>query len=119
MRAEMHMKKIEERLKKVNGKPYLRTKIVLGVIVRWPFCDFFLKNLIPTLVKVRIGQCAARKRYKRFFNRCHFFQGKSIGFEMRAAMKKNSVEEDFLGIVRFTYARDTFLPRGAKAKQEG
>ena len=119
MRAEVHLKKYEERMKKVNGKPYLRTKIALRVFVSWPFCDFFLKNLIPTLVKVRIGQCAARKRYKRFFNRCHFFQGKSIGFEMRAAMKKNSVEEDFLGIVRFTYARDTFFLTSAKAKQEG
>ena len=38
---------------------------------------------------------------------------------MRAAMAKNDVEEDFLGVVRFTHARDTFLLRGAKAKQEG
>ena len=29
MRAEMHMKKIEERMKKVNGKPYLRTRFVI------------------------------------------------------------------------------------------
>ena len=82
-------------MKKINGKPYLRTRIALRVVVWWPFCDFFFKNLIPTLVKVSIGPCGAWKRYKRFFNRCHFFQGKSIGFEMRAAMKKNGVEEGF------------------------
>ena len=119
MRAEMHMKKNEERMKKVNGKPYLRTKIALRVIVWWPFCDFFLKNLIPALVKVSIGQRGARKRYKHFFNRCHFFQGASIHFEMRAATKKISVEEDVLGIVRFTSARDTFFLTIGKAKQEG
>ena len=55
------MKKIEERMKKVNGKPYLRTKIALRVIVWWPFCDFFKKNLIPALVKVTIGQKRKRK----------------------------------------------------------
>ena len=88
MQAEMHMKKIEERLKKVKGKPYLRKKIALGVIVWWPFCG--------------IGQCGARKRYEHFFNRCQFFHGKCIHFEMRAATNKFGVEEDFLGIVRFT-----------------
>ena len=46
---------------KVNGKPYLRTKIALRVIVWWPFCDFFKKNLIPALVKVTIGQKRKRK----------------------------------------------------------
>ena len=55
------MKKIEEPMKKVNGKPYLRTKIALRVIVWWPFCDFFKKNLIPALVKVTIGQKRKRK----------------------------------------------------------
>ena len=119
MRAEMHMKKIEERMKQVNGKPYLRTKIALRVIVWWPFCDFFKKNLIPALVKVTIGQCGTRKRYKHFFNRCHFFQGKSIHFEMRAATNKFSVEDDVLGIARFTWARDTFFLTIAKTKQEG
>ena len=53
--------KIEERMKKVNGKPYLRTKIALRVIVWWPFCDFFKENLIPALVKVTIGQKRKRK----------------------------------------------------------
>ena len=56
-----YMKKIEERMKKVNGKPYLRTKIALRVIVWWPFCDFFKENLIPALVKVTIGQKRKRK----------------------------------------------------------
>ena len=59
MRAEMHMKKIEERMKTINGKPYLRTNIALRVIVWWPFCDFFKKNLIPALVKVTIGRHGA------------------------------------------------------------
>ena len=94
--------KMKEGMKKVNGKPYLRTKIALRVIVWWPFCDFFKKNLIPALVKVTIGQCGTRKRYRRLFNRCHFFQGKSIHFEMRAATNKFSDEEDVLGIVRLT-----------------
>ena len=113
------MKKIEEPMTKVNGKPYLRTKIALRVIVWWPFCDFFKKNLIPALVKVTIGQHGARKRYKHLFNRCHSFQGKSIHFEKRAATKKLSVEEDVLGIVRFTGAKDTFFLTIAKTKQEG
>ena len=50
-----------QRMNKVNGKPYLRTKIALRVIVWWPFCDFFKKNLIPTLVKMTIGQKRKRK----------------------------------------------------------
>ena len=54
-------KKIEEPMTKANGKPYLRTKIALRVIVWWPFCDFFKKNLIPALVKVTIGQKRKRK----------------------------------------------------------
>ena len=54
-------KKIEEQMTKVNGKPYLRTKIALRVIVWLPFCDFFKKNLIPALVKVTIGQKRKRK----------------------------------------------------------
>ena len=54
-------KKIEEPMTKVNGKPYLRTKIALRVIVWRPFCDFFKKNLIPALVKVTIGQKRKRK----------------------------------------------------------
>ena len=42
-------------MQKVDGKPYLRTKIALRVIVWWPFCDFFFKNLIPALVKLMIS----------------------------------------------------------------
>ena len=59
MRAEVHLKNFEKGMKKVNGKPYLRTKIALRVVVWWPFCDFFFKNLIPALVKVSIGACGA------------------------------------------------------------
>ena len=59
MRAEAHLINFEKGMKKVNGKPYLRTKIALRVVVWWPFCDFFFKNLIPALVKVSIGPCGA------------------------------------------------------------
>ena len=38
---------------------------------------------------------------------------------MRAAMKKNSINDEFLGVVRFTNARDTFFLTIAKTKQEG
>ena len=38
---------------------------------------------------------------------------------MRAATKKNSVEADVLGVVRFTWARDTFFVNDAKMKKEG
>ena len=37
---------------------------------------------------------------------------------MRAAMKKNGVEEDFLGVVRLTRARDTFSRTSVQANQE-
>ena len=60
-RTVAHAKKIEEQMTKVNGKPYLRTKIALRVIVWRPFCDIFKKNLIPALVKVTIGQKRKRK----------------------------------------------------------
>ena len=38
---------------------------------------------------------------------------------MRAAMKKNGVEEDFLGVVRLTHARDTFFRTSVQANQQG
>ena len=44
--------------------------------------------------------------------------GKSIPFEMSAATKKISFEEDVLGIVRLTQARDTFLPTAQKERKE-
>ena len=109
-RAKLHRKKIAGRMKKVNGKPYLRTQIALRVIVWWPFCDFFLEILIPALVKVAIGQHGALARYTDFFNRCHFSLGKSVLCEMRAETKKNSAPADLFGVVRFTAVRDTFLP---------
>ena len=37
---------------KFNGKPFLRIKIRLRVIVWWPFCDFFFINRIPAFVKL-------------------------------------------------------------------
>ena len=39
-----------------NGKPYLRMRIPLAMIVLWPFCDFFFKNLIPTLAKLAFAK---------------------------------------------------------------
>ena len=42
---------------------------------------------------------------------------KSIHFEMSAATKKISFEEDVLGIVRLTEARDTFLPTTQKKRK--
>ena len=70
----------------------------------------FFKNLIPALVKLMIWVKDDMSKKVIFFNFCHFSDGKSIHFEMRPATKQNSVEEDVLGIVRFTQARDTFLP---------
>ena len=52
-----------------------------------------------------------------FFNFCHFSNGKSIHFEMSAAPKKMSFEDDVLGIVRLTQARDTFLPTTQKERK--
>ena len=109
----------DEAIKKVNGKPYLRTKIALRVIVWWPFCDFCFENLIPALVKVTIGQHGAGTRYQHFSTAVTFFKRKSILCEMRAATKKFSAEEDVLGIVRFTTAMDTFFLTMAITKQEG
>ena len=51
------------------------------------------------------------------FNVCYFSNGKSIHFEMSAATKKMSFEEDVLGIVRLTQARDTFLPTTQKERK--
>ena len=59
---------------------------------------------------------------KHLFNKCHFSYRNSIHFEMRAATKKISVEEDALGFVRSTWARDTFFltvqKRNRKDKRE-
>ena len=46
-----------------------------------------------------------------------FFQGKSVRYEMRAAAKKKSVEDEFIEIVRFTWARDTFVIAIEKTKK--
>ena len=53
----------------------------------------------------------------RFLHRCHFSQGNSPHFEIGAVKKKNSVEAYVLGIVRFTQARDTFLPTTKKRRR--
>ena len=53
----------------------------------------------------------------RFLHRCHFSQGNSAHFEIGGVKKKNSVEAYVLGIVRFTQARDTFLPTTKKRRR--
>ena len=70
MRAEMHMKKIEERMKKVNGKPYLRTRIALPVVVFQPPNDVCEENSYPYAGKSGIRE--KKKEKVRFLHRCHF-----------------------------------------------
>ena len=41
---------------KVNGKPYLRSKIGIRVLVWGPFCDFFFRIVILALVKLIIPE---------------------------------------------------------------
>ena len=62
----------------------------------------FFKNLIPALVKLMILLKDDMSKKVICFNFCYFSNGKSIHFEMSAATKKFNVEEDVLGIVRFT-----------------
>ena len=54
----------------------------------------------------------------RFLHRCHFSQGNSAHFEIGGVQKKNSVEAYILAIVRFTQARDTFLPTTKKRRRK-
>ena len=77
----------------------------------------FFKNLIPALVKLMIWVKDDMSKKVFVFNFCHFSNGKSIHFEMSAATKKMSFEEDVLGIVRLTQARDTFLPTTQKERK--
>ena len=77
----------------------------------------FFKNLIPALVKLMIWVKDDMSKKLFFFNFCHFSNGKSIHFEMSAATKKMRFEDDVLGIVRLTQARDTFLPTTQKERK--
>ena len=77
----------------------------------------FFKILIPALVKLMISFKDDMSKKVIFFNFCYFSNGKSILFEMSAATKKMSFEDDVLGIVRFTEARDTFLPTTQKDRK--
>ena len=77
----------------------------------------FFKNLIPALVKLMIWVKDYMSKKVFFFNFCHFSNGKSIHFEMSAATKKMRFEDDVLGIVRLTQARDTFLPTTQKERK--
>ena len=62
-----------------NGKPYLRIKIRLRVIVWWPFCDFFFINRIPALVKLTSAKRGGHDFFFSYFvktswkhQNCHF-----------------------------------------------
>ena len=77
----------------------------------------FFKNLIPALVKLMIWVKDDMSKKVIVFNFCHFPNKKRIHFEMSAATKKMSFEEDVLGIVRLTQARDTFLPTTQKERK--
>ena len=77
----------------------------------------FFKNLIPALVQLMIWVKDDMSKKVFVFNICHFSNGKSIHFEMSAATEKISFEEDVLGIVRLTQARDTFLPTTQKERK--
>ena len=77
----------------------------------------FFKNLIPALVKLMIWVKDDMSKKVICFNFCYFSNGKSIHFEMSAATKKISFEDDVLGIVRLTQARDTFLPTTQKERK--
>ena len=77
----------------------------------------FFKNLIPALVKLMIWVKDDMRKKVFVFNCCHFSNGKSIHFEMSAATKKMSFEDNVLGIVRLTQARDTFLPTTQKERK--
>ena len=77
----------------------------------------FFKILIPALVKLMISFKDDMSKKVICFNFCYFSNGKSIHFEMSAATKKMSFEDDVLGIVRLTQARDTFLPTTQKERK--
>ena len=77
----------------------------------------FFKNLIPALVKLLILFKDDMSKKVIVFNFCYFSNGKSIHFEMSAATKKMRFEDDVLGIVRLTQARDTFLPTTQKERK--
>ena len=77
----------------------------------------FFKILIPALVKLMISFKYDMSKKMICFNFCYFSNGNSIHFEMSAATKKMSFEEDVLGIVRLTQARDTFLPTTQKERK--
>ena len=77
----------------------------------------FFKILIPALVKLTIWVKDDMSKKVICFNFCYFSNGKSIHFEMSAATKKMSFEDDVLGIVRLTQARDTFLPTTQKERK--
>ena len=72
----------------------------------------FLRKIL-SLVKVTIGQHGARRH-----GRWQFSYGKTDIFDV-GTTKRLSVEEDVLGIARFTRARDTFFLTIAQTKQEG
>ena len=50
-----------------NGKPYLRIKIRLRVIVWWPFCDFFFYKSFPCPGKTDIGETRRPRIFFTYF----------------------------------------------------
>ena len=75
-------------MKKVNGKPYLRTRIAFrGVVFRQPN-DVFEESSYPYAGKSGIREKKKTNRKLRFLHKCHFSYGNNIHFEMRAVTKK-------------------------------
>ena len=59
-------------MKKVNGKPYLRTRIAFrGVVFRQPN-DVLEENSNPYAGKSGIREKYEKKKKVRFLHRCHF-----------------------------------------------
>ena len=97
-------------MNKVNGKLYLRTKIALRVIVWWPFCDFFKKNLIPALVKVTIGQKRKRKDMREKVENSFIWQRR---ISIDGTFPKEKVHIFFVGRHRCSYS----FEMGGKTKR--
>ena len=104
-------------MKKVNGKPYLRTRFVISnarfLLGKW---HVFQKSY-PCVGKTDdLGQ-GRHEQKSVFFQLLSLFQWKKYTFWDERRNEKMSFEEDVLGIVRLTQARDTFLPTTQKERK--
>ena len=72
-----------ETLFAVNGKPYLRRRIRIGMSVWWPFCDFFGGIIILMLVKLAL----TKKRAKIIIKKCTRSLCKAHHFDKRKKKK--------------------------------